>query len=415
MIELAVWPLIPFLAALFGRSAMKPAVLWSVAVGGGCGWLLDGLLRRPSPGVWISSGIAFAVGAAYVIVRGRQTYQLDAKTRTVIEKLKAEQAALEKTHAALRQEYERYEREDDTAFQVYNLAKALTESFSWNTLVNRFSQALQKLAGSTDFLLYLSSDAGELEPKAQNGVWIRDSLPSPPMTQHPQWVPFGAETLLRVPLWQGNELLGLLWVRWAEPSQPPIAEIETIFEYLLIGFKKAKLFARIESLSRLDGLTGVLRRQTFLDHLQVEWNRAKQFKTTFSLMLVDVDHFKRINDTYGHPAGDAVLARMGELLRMGVYETDYVGRYGGEEFGVLLSRTDLAGVRRKAEMLRSRVAAELFPAGWEKISVTISVGLAHFPRDGQTVDGLFAAVDRALYAAKNGGRNRVVDFSEVKG
>jgi len=151
VIELAVWPLIPFLAALFGRSAMKPAVLWSVAVGGGCGWLLDGLLRRPSPGVWISSGIAFAVGAAYVIVRGRQTYQLDAKTRTVIEKLKAEQAALEKTHAALRQEYERYEREDDTAFQVYNLAKALTESFSWNTLVNRFSQALQKLAGSTDF------------------------------------------------------------------------------------------------------------------------------------------------------------------------------------------------------------------------------------------------------------------------
>jgi diguanylate cyclase (GGDEF)-like protein len=130
-------------------------------------------------------------------------------------------------------------------------------------------------------------------------------------------------------------------------------------------------------------------------------------------MIADIDHFKRLNDTYGHQFGDAVLKRVAQLLKAGVYETDFVGRYGGEEFGIVLPRADSAGLLRKAETIRSRIAAETFSQGLEKVKLTVSIGIAHFPRDGAGPDELVAAADKALYAAKEGGRDRVVDAGSI--
>jgi diguanylate cyclase (GGDEF)-like protein len=130
-------------------------------------------------------------------------------------------------------------------------------------------------------------------------------------------------------------------------------------------------------------------------------------------MIADIDHFKRVNDTYGHQFGDAVLKKVGELLKDGVYETDFVGRYGGEEFGIVLPRADFEGVFRKAEALRMKIAGENFQHGFESVRITVSIGIAHFPRDGSDAQELFAKADAALYSAKEGGRNRVVDAGAI--
>ncbi len=124
--------------------------------------------------------------------------------------------------------------------------------------------------------------------------------------------------------------------------------------------------------------------------------------------MVDIDHFKSVNDTHGHAAGDAVLARVGQLLHESFYETDVVGRYGGEEFIVLLPRAEAAGVMRKADALRHRFEIETIPSGFESLRITVSVGLAHYPHNGRTAEELIASADRALYRAKETGRNRVV-------
>jgi len=132
-------------------------------------------------------------------------------------------------------------------------------------------------------------------------------------------------------------------------------------------------------------------------------------------MLLDIDHFKHLNDTYGHIFGDVVLKRLGEILKSSVYETDFVARYGGEEFAILLPRAEPEGVRRKAEAIRDRVASETFTQAMETVRITVSIGIAHYPRDGAGPEEIVRMADQALYAAKLRGRNRVVDIGEMRG
>jgi two-component system cell cycle response regulator len=142
--------------------------------------------------------------------------------------------------------------------------------------------------------------------------------------------------------------------------------------------------------------------------------RAKTFKTTLCLMMLDIDHFKRLNDRYGHPFGDQVLRRVGELLNASVYDTDFVARYGGEEFVVVLPRAEPAGALRKAEAIRRTLENERFALALETIRVTASFGIAHFPRDAATPEELIGQADAALYQAKSQGRNRVIDCEALR-
>jgi diguanylate cyclase (GGDEF)-like protein len=145
-----------------------------------------------------------------------------------------------------------------------------------------------------------------------------------------------------------------------------------------------------------------------LERLELELRRCRRYGSRVCVLLLDVDHFKRVNDTYGHLAGDAVLVSVGQILRTRVRSTDVAGRYGGEEFCVLLPETDLEPGRELAERLRQHIAAERFPAaGGAVFHVTCSVGLAHFDSARQKVTDLLQAADEALYRAKQQGRDRV--------
>jgi len=421
MIELLLWPLLPFIGLwrkpgeAAAPSQWEKSSVWVGVALGGVGWAVNLLKPAVSWLPWLATGVTWAAASAYIVWNRGEEWRDHAETQSEGATLDEKVRETNKEHAALREELARLEKQENRSLQIYGLAKSLTESLSWDGLLSRFSRMLQNLTGASDFLLYLVSGAGKMELKLKSGAWPKDVGENASRDpRHPEWIPNGSEKLLHVPLWQGESPIGRILVRWNNSEEPSVKEIEDMFGPLSTGFQKAQLFSRMESLSRIDGLTGVLRRQVFLEHVQEEWNRCRMFGTRFCFMLVDVDHFKNVNDTHGHPAGDAVLSRLGALLREGIYETDFVGRYGGEEFGILLPRAEPEGVRRKAESLRKRIEKEEISIGWEKLRITISIGLGHYPRDGKTVETVMEAADKALYFAKESGRNRVADSSDLK-
>jgi len=162
--------------------------------------------------------------------------------------------------------------------------------------------------------------------------------------------------------------------------------------------------AELERLSVTDQLTGLYNRRRLMEVLASEIQRSKRHEHAFSLLMMDVDHFKKFNDSLGHLAGDRVLAGVAEVLGEATRDIDTASRYGGEEFVVVLPETDLDEAVEVAERIRSSLAARIF----EGRRVTLSVGAAEFPRHGDDVQPLIAAADAALYRAKEGGRNRVM-------
>jgi two-component system cell cycle response regulator len=166
---------------------------------------------------------------------------------------------------------------------------------------------------------------------------------------------------------------------------------------------------RLEALATTDPLTRVLNRRALLDRLNAEVDRARRFESSLTLLLLDVDHFKQINDTAGHLAGDSVLRQLGALLEETVRKVDIVARYGGEEFVCILPETQTDGAAVFAERIRERIEAQAFDVSVEQpVHLTVSIGLATFPgaRVNSTED-LFVRADEALYRAKAGGRNQV--------
>ena len=160
----------------------------------------------------------------------------------------------------------------------------------------------------------------------------------------------------------------------------------------------------LEKLSLTDGLTGLANRRFLVQQLNEEALRFRRTKKEFSILMADVDHFKQYNDTFGHPAGDEVLKKVARILETAVRELDCVARYGGEEFCVMLPETSAPGAAILAERICERVAAAEFPGQ----KITLSLGIASLPDNGDTPDAVIAAADEALYQAKHEGRNRVV-------
>lgn len=166
---------------------------------------------------------------------------------------------------------------------------------------------------------------------------------------------------------------------------------------------------RLEEMTAIDGLTQVKNRAFFDSHMESEWRRNARARHDLSLLLLDVDHFKKVNDTYGHLAGDACLKHMAQLCRECLNRPgDFVARYGGEEFAILLCHTHLEGATVVAERMREKVATT--PLDWEgkTITLTVSIGVSStIPTADSNMKGLIQSADNALYAAKHAGRNRV--------
>lgn len=164
---------------------------------------------------------------------------------------------------------------------------------------------------------------------------------------------------------------------------------------------------RIQELVNIDELTGIYNRRRIVQALSDESNRCRRMPGAFSLGIMDVDHFKQVNDTYGHQAGDEILRELAKAVVGDLRAIDSFGRYGGEEFLLVLPQTTLAGARIKAERLCKTVAALRFNGLPDGFSISVSIGVAE-PLPSESTDETLARADRALYVAKDKGRNRVV-------
>jgi diguanylate cyclase (GGDEF)-like protein len=182
-----------------------------------------------------------------------------------------------------------------------------------------------------------------------------------------------------------------------------------LFRSATIALLKAQAFEQTMELAITDGLTKVFNHRYFQEQLQREIKRAKRYRHPLSLIMLDIDHFKKYNDYYGHPRGDGILKKMAHILKSTIRETDIVARYGGEEFSVILPETGKPEVKEVARKILEAIGKEEFcgeeilPGG----KFTVSCGIAVFPDDAVTPQDLIDRADQALYEAKQSGRNKV--------
>ncbi|MFO0568596.1 MAG: GGDEF domain-containing protein [Polyangiaceae bacterium] len=181
----------------------------------------------------------------------------------------------------------------------------------------------------------------------------------------------------------------------------------TIFKYLTGADAESAYFEEVFKLTITDGLTQVNNRRHFDEALEREFVRARRHQRPLALLVLDIDFFKRINDQYGHLAGDHVLRELAGLVQGRVRRDETVARYGGEEFVVLLPETGAEGAASLAENLRARIAAHSFVFQGVTIPVTVSIGVAVFSAVDSVATDLFRRADEKLYEAKQTGRNRV--------
>jgi diguanylate cyclase (GGDEF)-like protein len=184
----------------------------------------------------------------------------------------------------------------------------------------------------------------------------------------------------------------------------------THLRFAIVDEAEEAALVRVYQSGRLDGLTGIANRAAFDERLDKELAFAVRHESPLSIALFDVDHFKKINDTFGHPAGDEVLKGVAATLSRAVRTEDVVARYGGEEFVVVMRELDVGGARMLADRLRESVAAQTVTAGDQAIRLTVSAGVASLACCAPEVHkaALVARADARLYLAKQGGRNRVV-------
>jgi diguanylate cyclase (GGDEF)-like protein len=196
-------------------------------------------------------------------------------------------------------------------------------------------------------------------------------------------------------------------------SESEIKVLTTIVGQVAIAMDNARLYAETKEMSLTDELTKVYNRRHFHKMLEMEFKRARRFARPLSLLMIDVDHFKKLNDSFGHIEGDHLLVNLAKVLSENLREVDTVARYGGEEFAVILPNTsepDAHQVGTKLKDLVQNIA--LSPELRKKMKVTVSVGVSALHPESDSIEDLINHADIALYRAKSRGRNRVVVYQE---
>jgi len=216
-----------------------------------------------------------------------------------------------------------------------------------------------------------------------------------------------ARSALCLPIIYGESTLGILNVESRLPHAFEEAEVlimQTLADVLATALHNAFVFRKLQQQAITDGLTGIKTRRYFLESLQAEWMRASRSGRAFSVVMIDLDQFKEINDALGHVEGDLVLARVGRLLEQKCRQSNVVARYGGDEFCILMPETSLEQAQVLSERLRQWLAAD--PRLRDR-AITGSFGVATFPMHGVTVEEIIRVADAGMYASKRAGGNRV--------
>jgi diguanylate cyclase (GGDEF)-like protein len=324
---------------------------------------------------------------------------------------------------------------------LYQLTRQLSLSLNINELFERTMTLIQEMLHLNEYsIMLLNEETGMLEIRASKGV--KDevitrcqarpgeglsgkvaALSEPVLVadltmvkEHIYYPNSGYEkgSYLGVPLLaKDGRVLGVINFHNPEPAsfnQRDLKLFEAVAEQISISLDNALTFQLTKELTNRDELTKLYNRRYFFDRMEREVERAKRYNRKLALLMIDIDHFKNYNDSYGHLQGDEVLRQLASTLEKNLRKVDIVARYGGEEFLVLLPETDKHSGQRVAEKLRKAVEKHDFhhriPA-LGPVKVTVTVGVSSFPQDTQDSFELLDLADKAMYFGKAQGRNRV--------
>jgi diguanylate cyclase (GGDEF)-like protein len=311
--------------------------------------------------------------------------------------------------------------------QVLNSIVHLSQDFIYGSecslMLLTEDQELKVVASTADF-----EGWGALRLRVGEGLpgWVienKETLVVPDLLSDARCSPYELarahqfKCYLGVPLQVKEKIIGVLNVYAVEPgsfSEEDIHLLQSFANQAGIAIENAQLYEREqkdrqiqERLAITDGLTGIPNHRHLQDFLAKEFERARRYLHPLSLIMMDIDSFKNINDTYGHEVGDLVLKEVAKILVVSVREVDVVARYGGEEFAIVLPETPLESAFNTAERLRLRIEKSKIPTPKGDLQITVSMGISCLKASHQTKDELISAADEALYRAKRSGKNRV--------
>ncbi|MFH1478626.1 MAG: GGDEF domain-containing protein [Candidatus Omnitrophota bacterium] len=322
------------------------------------------------------------------------------------------------------------ERKLQKLLSLYEVSKDMSSSLSFDDIFDIFSYTLKKLFRfKTSRLILLKEghdiasiheiDVGQditkpvetdfdreirdimLEDKSARSIALSDNN----ALSRRLSVARDFEPLTSIPLFVEQSLGGIFYIE----GLPDVyyENFLILMSQFAIQFQKVMLYKKIEDISITDSLTGVSTRRYLLERFTEEIHRSMRHKVNLSCMMLDIDHFKKINDKYGHLVGDVVLKNVASILKISLREVDLIGRYGGEEFIAVFSATHKDMAFQVAERIRESIEGLVLKAYDETISITVSMGISVFPDDGVSIEDLIESADKALYKAKETGRNRV--------
>ena len=296
-----------------------------------------------------------------------------------------------------------------------NIAKIIETQYELNYIVPLIGEMLDRFI--SDHLIYIflrSDDEFKLVwPKACNDERIYEAINQ--LTIDTEYILTNNDKIGAFPLISDNEITGCIAARSTldKLSKRDISYLEQLTRQSAITINRANTYAKVLQYVTLDALTGLNNRRQFELRLKQEIASTKRQKTPLCAMMIDIDYFKKVNDTYGHASGDSVLRTVASIIKEHLRESDIPSRYGGEEFAVLLPFTKIEEAKIVGERLRKAVEETPSPIDKKNINGTISRGLEEF-RQEETGEELFGYADKALYEAKESGRNRVCVNSDVK-
>ena len=289
-----------------------------------------------------------------------------------------------------------------------NIAKIIETQYELNYIVPLIGEMLDRFISDHLIYVFLKKDNNfELVwPKACRDERIYEALKQ--ITPDCKYILTNDDKIGAFPLLSEDEITGCIVARSTldKLSKRDISYLEQLTRQSAITINRANAYSKVLQYATLDALTNLNNRRQFEIRLKQEIATTKRQKNPLCAMMIDIDFFKKVNDTYGHASGDIVLKTVASIIKQELRESDIPARYGGEEFAILLPYTHIDEAKIVSERLRSAVEKTQISLDKKNINVTISMGLAEFSQD-ETGEDLFKRADEALYQAKESGRNRV--------
>lgn len=328
---------------------------------------------------------AFFVVLVFYLAR-QAAFEIQGEAFGEAEVIRVQAEALKKRRNEIRKQKDLFSQKANDIFTLYDMTKEISKKLHEQEAFEVFRSALKKNMSFDDCrLIRAEGDRRKqmMDPKEY----------------------------LIFPLQGHQRILGHIGIRGlAERDKDKFVILAHQFA---LAFQRVKLYEEVEQFAITDSLTGVHTRRYFMDRLEEEIERSLAHKTSLSILMIDADHFKKFNDVHGHLVGDQVLRSISTMIQENTREIDYVGRYGGEEFCVILPDTDSEGGVFVAERIRKTIEESTIRAYDTNLKITVSIGIASLPRDGKASGELVDHADKALYHSKNRGRNCTTTFNPV--